>query len=168
MILWDELLKARILCQGSTVWKPTIRIFLIVRAGLPTTCIKHTFLPSRSGSCMSLHLLGFIASYVNVFIVFFVTRDAAHHWFILPWLIAVVMITTFRAGLVFWFRSSKLEPSTAPIWLKRFLCRPDPHRHRLGNHSFTAFFPILSGTSGVHRICAREAWRQGHLQHFRR
>ncbi len=69
----------------------------------------------------SLAPMGFIATFLNSLIVFFIMKDVMPYRILIPWLSAVLTITALRIGLVLWFRKTKLEPAAASIWGKRFI-----------------------------------------------
>lgn len=64
---------------------------------------------------------GFLATFINSLIVFFIMKDVTPYSLLVPWLAAVLTITSIRVALVLWFRSSKLEPATVKTWQERFL-----------------------------------------------
>jgi signal transduction histidine kinase len=65
--------------------------------------------------------IGFLATFTNSLIVFFIMQDVMRYSLLIPWLAAVLTVTALRMALVVWFRAVKLEPASAEIWRKRFL-----------------------------------------------
>ena len=65
--------------------------------------------------------VGFVATFFNSLLVFFILKDVMRLSLLVPWLAAVLFITMLRLGLVLWFRSVEFEPSAAGTWSRRFI-----------------------------------------------
>ena len=65
--------------------------------------------------------LGFLATFINSMIVFFVMKDAMLYSLLLTWLAAVLTVTILRIGLVIRFRNVDPEPAAIGLWGTRFI-----------------------------------------------
>lgn len=69
----------------------------------------------------SLAPIGFVATFCNSLIVFFIMREVMHYRELILWLTTLWGLTMLRMGLVLWFRNVQPEPQETSTWLKRFV-----------------------------------------------
>jgi signal transduction histidine kinase len=69
----------------------------------------------------SLAPIGFVATFFNSLIVFFIMKEVMQYGQLIMWLAVLWTLTMLRIGLVLWSRKARLEQETAPKWGKRFI-----------------------------------------------